>query len=373
MNKKITSALCLASSLLLLQACGDSGNSTDEGNSSADASSSSENVVSSSSGASSSSQDASSSSETTTKAAYGPGSVKIAASGKTFSMGTDLDALYATATTSDAGALLKSLIMDNGTLEGKVHDVTLTYDFWMDSTEVTQAQVVAVLAASGETSLLSTIQNSWDLSHSTAHMPVGDQYPANISSPWLVAKYANLRSTLEGLTPVYAIDESAQTFTTNYSANGYRLPTEAEWEFAARAGSTTDFWWNKSYTMPLSASDSSLVSDYAVWKVNSGDVATTSTDYGPHVVASKLPNAFGLYDMSGNLSELVNGAWDWQEYDAAAVTDPQDASTLENDMDKVHKRGGNWMNHAMFLRSANRTYDYTAYKEFGVGFRLVRK
>lgn len=317
---------------------------------------------------------ASSSSSVNQTADYGPDAVLIGAKGKSFSMGSnDLSTWYADASLSASDqSLLSDLLNNSGTLEDAVHTVSFTSSFYMDATEITQAQILAVLEAAGQTIVASALQDSWSSAHNTAHMPVGDLYPAVVSSPYYIALYANARSVLEGLTPAYTIG-SDHSFTTSYSANGYRLPTEAEWEFAARGGSATGFFWNKDCTLPLSAADSALVSEYAVWKANSGDLGTGSSDYGPHIVASKKPNAYGLYDMSGNLSEFVNNLYDWQSYAATALTDPQDASALPDDLEKLHKRGGNWMNPALYLRSSNRTYKYSAYKELGLGFRLVRK
>lgn len=318
---------------------------------------------------SSSDESLSSSSEKISKN-YGPKQQQIPSAEATFSMGANLDLIYSAFDSLEA-SLFNNLILENGTLEDAIHSVSFTYDFMMDETEVTQAQVLTTLGDAGETAALTSIQNSWNAAVDIANMPLGDNYPANLAFPYYIALYANARSVLEGLEPAYLINEN-QSFSTDYSATGYRLPTEAEWEFAARGGTTTDFYWGD-FSMPLSEVDSAIVSEYAVWKSNSNDLGFASKDYGSQEVASKKPNAYNLYDMSGNLSEFVNEAWDWHEYDAVAVTDPEDVSTFSNDMNAMHKRGGNWMSYAMFLRSSNRTYYYSVYREYGVGFRLVRK
>ena len=85
----------------------------------------------------------------------------------------------------------------------------------------------------------------------------------------------------------------------DYARNGYRLPTEAKWEYACRAGTTTDYYWGRNYPLATSA-DTLAIDSNAVWYDNS----PTSTQ----PVATKQPNAWGLYDMSRKLWEWCN---DW--------------------------------------------------------------
>lgn len=369
----ITSSFIITTTLIFAS-CSDDQNSlsTEESSSSVSTISSSSVDLSSSSNISSSSSELASSSSTLTEGSLGPGQKLIPAQGVTFQMGEDLATIYASATNTTESVLFKNLIMDNGTLEGVEHTVTFSKSFYMDTTEVTQEQLIATLSQANETDAVSAMESFWESAHSAAHMPIGNKYPAMITSPLYIALYANARSAKEGLTAVYTINKADGSFSTNYNANGYRLPTEAEWEYAARGGANTHFYWNKDFTMPLSIADSNLISEYAIWKINSSDLGAEIEGYGPHEVATKLPNGYGLYDMVGNLSEFINAAWNWVEYPAEPVTDPQDNSTLWNELDYLHKRGGNWMNEAMFLRVTNRTYHSSAYKEFGVGFRLVR-
>jgi formylglycine-generating enzyme required for sulfatase activity len=101
----------------------------------------------------------------------------------------------------------------------------------------------------------------------------------------------------------------------DFTKNGYRLPTEAEWEYACRAGSTTDYYWNRSY-QSTTHDDTLAIDSNAVWNYYLD---------GPQQGATKLPNAFGLYDMSGNVCEWCND-W-WGSYNAGAQTDPTGPST----------------------------------------------
>jgi formylglycine-generating enzyme required for sulfatase activity len=128
----------------------------------------------------------------------------------------------------------------------------------------------------------------------------------------------------------------------------YRLPTEAEWEYAARAGTTTAYSFGD---------DASVLDQYAWYKDNAGEKT--------HPVAQLKPNAWGLYDMHGNVWEWVQ---DWyQRYRAEAVTDPQGPTSGTH----RSRRGGAWNNLAQICRSANR-YSVTGYRDDFLGFRLMR-
>lgn len=128
----------------------------------------------------------------------------------------------------------------------------------------------------------------------------------------------------------------------------YRLPTEAEWEYAARAGSTTAYSFGP---------DGSQLSQYGWHKDNS--------DGQTHPVGKLKPNAWGLYDMHGNVWEWVQ---DWyHRYAAEPATDPKGpkAGTHRS------RRGCAWNNFAQFCRTANR-YSVTGYRDDFLGFRLVQ-
>ena len=139
----------------------------------------------------------------------------------------------------------------------------------------------------------------------------------------------------------------------DFSKNGYRLPTEAEWEYAARGGETAN-------DKPVWAgtTDESELEKYAWFAKNSNNRT--------HEVKKTLPNGYGLYDMSGNVLE---GCWDWYgEYTKGDATDPTGASSGNTRI----IRGGIWADDASSCRASYRNYDSLFDRWNFFGFRLVR-
>lgn len=226
------------------------------------------------------------------------------------------------------------------------HSVTLS-DFYMSPYEVTQQEYSDVM---GE---------------APSHFS-GENLPVeNIS--WLDAvAYCNARSEQEGLTPVYTIDDGAISW--DRSANGYRLPTEAEWEYACRAGTDTPFCTGTS----ISAEESDYYGYYPYMiednyfdqenlEVQPGEYRQTTVE-----VNSFSPNAWGLYNMHGNVGEWV---WDYYgEYGTDPQTDPTGPQTGTR---RVY-RGGGWNDFAKNLRSAYRAALPPENSNYNIGLRLVR-
>ena len=138
----------------------------------------------------------------------------------------------------------------------------------------------------------------------------------------------------------------------NEGTDNYRLPTEAEWEYACRAGNTTDFFFG---------SDESKLGEYA-WYNNNSEGKT-------HPVGQKKPNAWGLYDMHGNVWEWVED--DWHDNYGGAPTDGRPWKDEPRGADRV-MRGGSWLNGAQDCRAAARLGDGPGYRGGRVGFRLAR-
>jgi formylglycine-generating enzyme required for sulfatase activity len=233
--------------------------------------------------------------------------------------------------------------------EQPVDTVTVSA-FYMDTTEVTQADYLALM-------------------HVNPSYFTGDSLRSVETMSWFDAVlYCNKRSKRDGLDTSYSYTSVTGTpgngctalggLVIDVTKNGYRLPTEAEWEYACRAGSTTDFYWGKSYP-PTTSADSLAIDSNALWYNNS----TTGTQ----PVAMKKPNAWGLYDMSGNVCEWCN---DWYgSYSSGSQTDPTGPSTGSYRV----VRGGSWNDYDDILRSARRDYYHPDSKSNISGFRCVRR
>jgi len=166
-------------------------------------------------------------------------------------------------------------------------------------------------------------------------------------------RFCNARSQVEGLQPCYDL----KTWKCNFEATGYRLPTEAEWEYACRAGTTTAYFFGDA---PLK------LKDYAWFDKNAGG--------RPRPVGQKRANPWGLFDMCGNVWEWCNDFYGVDYYPASPRQDPKGP---EQGKTKV-VRGGAWRFSADNLRSAYRYNENPGYADvcFGYdiyGFRCARK
>jgi formylglycine-generating enzyme required for sulfatase activity len=211
-----------------------------------------------------------------------------------------------------------TFIMGQTSVAEPIHTVTLS-TFYMAKFETTQAQWLSLLGANP--------------SHFT-----GDLSRPVEAVNWNDISQAN--GFLDKL--------NAATLATRPAGSVFRLPTEAEWEYACRGGTTTSFYWGD---------DPSLMGTYAWYSTSSGAMT--------HPVGLKTPNAFGLFDMSGNV-------WEWCQdyfgtYSSATQTDPQGPGSGTYRV----QRGGSWYNYDFDGRSAVRYPADPSFRYPYVGFRVV--
>ncbi len=207
---------------------------------------------------------------------------------------------------------------NRGDDEGPRHQVTITQDFYLGKYEVTQAQWEAIMG-----------------SNPSNDYGVGNNYPV-----------------------YYVSWNDCQTFIGKMNELGqglFRLPSEAEWEYACRAGTETAFYWGED-------SDYTMIHDYAWFNGNN------SPD-GVKEVGLKLPNDWGLFDMSGNVAEWCLDVYDVHYYENSPEIDPINQSSETSSNRAI--RGDYWYNDPMYCRSANR-YGRTPDSSLNnLGFRVA--
>jgi len=224
--------------------------------------------------------------------------------------------------------------------EKPTHNVTLTYDFYIGKYETTFDEYDAFCEATGKSS---ADDENWGR---------GDRPVINVSW-WDAIAYCNWLSEKEKLPKAYdnkgnLLDKDGRVTTDPSKVVGYRLPTEAEWEYAARGG-------KKSKGYKYSGSDN--VGDVAWYTSNSGNKT--------HEVGKKASNELGIYDMSGNVWEWCSDCYG--DYSSSAQTNP-----YNNSGSSRVDRGGSCRNSATHTRVANRNYYSATDTNFNLGFRIAR-
>ncbi len=194
------------------------------------------------------------------------------------------------------------------------HRVCIKKNFYLGKTEVTQAQWVAVMG----------------------------------SNP---SEFKGRNNPVEKVS-WHDVQDFIRRLNRKEGGSRYRLPTEAEWEYAARAGNTSAYHFGD---------DKGALSQYAWYRDNSGKRT--------HPVAQKHPNQWGLYDMHGNVWEWVQDWYGENYYSSSPRTDPKGP---ESGRSRVN-RGGSWIDDARYLRSASRLVYSPSVRSYFLGYRLLRQ
>jgi sulfatase modifying factor 1 len=202
------------------------------------------------------------------------------------------------------------------------HKVTISKAFYMQTTEVTQRQWKAVMGT-----------EPWK---GEDYVKEGPDYPAVYVSWDDAVAYCKKLSEKESKT--------------------YRLPTEAEWEYACRAGAKTTWSFGD---------DENKLGDYAWYRENAWDI----DEKYAHQVRLKKPNAFGLYDMHGNVHEWCHDYFEEDYYKQSPAKDPTGPTSGSSRV----LRGGSWLSLTRFTRSAFRGRNVADFRGYGDGFRLIRE
>ena len=203
--------------------------------------------------------------------------------------------------------------------------VTLTKGYWLGETEVTQKQWQRLME-----------MTPWN---GEPYVKEGDDFAASYITHDDAASYCDRLTTKE--------------LHSGHLSNGweYSLPTEAEWEYACRAGTTTTFSFS---------SDKSYLSQYGWFNKNTIEVREKYA----HQVGLKKANAWGLKDMHGNVCEWCS---DWYDVRLAGGQDPLGISSGSHRV----IRGGSWGDDGVYCRSADRGFNIPGYRSFSYGFRLA--
>ena len=212
--------------------------------------------------------------------------------------------------------------------EGPQHERTINA-FWMGKYAVTKAQWEAVMGT-----------RPWEGSYYVLDHP---------DSPAVWVTWHNAREFIDAL--------NQHMVQTDQEPGDVRLPSEAEWEYAARAGTTTRFYWGDD-------PDYTQINDYAWWEGNTRD---EGNEYA-HVVGQKLPNAWGLFDMAGNVWEWCED--DWHDNYEGAPTDGSAWVDSPRGSRRV-QRGGCWIFPGGHCRSAYRNSLNPSFSNFICGFRVA--
>ena len=226
------------------------------------------------------------------------------------------------------------------------HEVTLN-DFYISATEVSQKEYEEIMEG-----------NPSEFK--------GDNLPVENVSWYDAIEYCNKLSEKEGLTPVYTIE--GENVTWDKGANGYRLPTEAEWEYSARAGTTTPFNTENS----ISDEEANYYGHYPYGieenYFSQSNLETKPGEYRQTTVEvnSFNPNKWGLYNMHGNVAE-----WCFDYYGEYDLENTNNPTGSETGTLKVN-RGGAWNDYAKHLRSAYRASTTPTQSISTIGFRIVK-